>query len=306
MKKFDIVSFGGCYLDINASRLAFDSSGIPTETELRGASYDCLPGGSGLNFARTLKGLDRRCLFIGMRGDDNIGNLVEMLCDREGLDTVLMTAEGKYTNVSVGLVGKEDSHVVFSVGNANQALDAELLLPRLDKYLGTETYLYMGTLYKLDSLADDFPAIISLGREKGLKIVVDHGRFSPSISEERIAQVRSAVLLADYYLPSRAEFLKTWEVESIEQGLKLLERKAKDLVVVVKDGSRGAHYLENGRMRTIAPPEIRGAHTITGAGDAFNAGFLDALWGGETLPAAITRACTVAASHVGSGTPGNA
>ena len=305
MKKFDIVSFGGCYLDINASRLAFDSSGIPTETELRGASYDCLPGGSGINFARTLKGLNRSCLFMGMRGDDTIGALVEALCAREGLRTVLMTVKGSYTNIGLNMVGEDDGHVVFSIGSANQALDAGHLMPQLADHLNDETYLYMGTLYKLDRLATDFSAVIELGREKGSTIVVDHGRVSPTTSEERTMQIRSAVLLADYYLPSRAEFLKTWEVESIEQGLKLLERKAKDLVVVVKDGSRGAHYLENGRMRTIAPPEIRGAHTITGAGDAFNAGFLDALWDGESLPAAITRACEVAANHVGGGAPGN-
>ncbi len=293
-----VIVFGGCYLDINAAHLPFGSEGVSVEKEIRGTEYECLPGGSGVNFLRALQRLKRRGLFIGMRGDDPVGVLVEQLCAKEGLAVHLIAAPGKRTNLGLNMIGSDGSHIIYSIGSANQALTERVLTPEITPYLDARTFLYMGTLYKLDGLAADFQTLIETAHTKGAQVVVDHGRITPGVSEERFEKVRQAVLTADYYLPSRVEFLETWRVGSIGDGLALLAQKAPHLVVVVKDGARGAHYFEAGRTVTIAAPVVSSAHNLTGAGDTFNAGFLDAIIAGEPPHAAIDAACVVAANHV--------
>ncbi|QQS19151.1 hypothetical protein IPL68_03895 [Candidatus Saccharibacteria bacterium] len=103
---------------------------------------------------------------------------------------------------------------------------------------------------------------------------------------ERFRQVRNVVLAADYYLPSKAEFLETWEVSSVEEGFDCCKNgtAARDNR---KDGSRGAHYLVEGSFKTV--PAVEGIHSgnVTGAGDTFNAGFIAAMKQGQSLQLAI-------------------
>ena len=210
----------------------------------------------------------------------------------------LQAAPGKHTNVGIGAVGKDGSHVVFSLGDANQELTLKTLLPRLEKYLPTVRYLYMGTLYKLDRLAAHFCDIIALAHENGVQVVVDHGRITPSAPEERFVQVREAVLRADYYLPSRAEFLQTWGVSDAEEGLRKLAKEATTLCVILKDGAQGAHYVDKGKLITVPAQRVNSANNASGAGDSFNAGFLSGLLSGEDLRGAVEGGCKVAAEHI--------
>lgn len=296
--QYDIVAFGGCYLDINSAGLPFGEKGVPIEKELRASDYACLPGGSGMNFVRALTRAGRQAIFTGVRGDDAIGDVVERLCDAEQLPICLVKAQGYDTNIGINMVGEAGHHAICSLGNANQALNQAMLLPVLERYLPSAKFLYMGTLHKLDGLAPDFGTIVNYARKQQVKIVVDHGRLSPRVKTEKLAIVKKIVLDADYYLPSRLEFLETWSVSDIATGLKLLAQQAPHLTVIVKDGDRGAHYLEGDQVMTIRPPKIEHAQNATGAGDTFNAGFLNAVLGGKTLDDAISDACVLAADHV--------
>ncbi|QQS19150.1 hypothetical protein IPL68_03890 [Candidatus Saccharibacteria bacterium] len=152
MKPYDVIAFGGCYLDINTVGLPFAGRGIPVEKEIRGKDYEVLPGGSGINFVRRLKLFGLQGLFIGMKGDDAAGTLIEQLLVEENIQVCLLPAMGSRTNIGLNMVGERGDHVVFSLGNANQALSSKLLLPELAKEVTDKTFLYMGTLYKLDGL----------------------------------------------------------------------------------------------------------------------------------------------------------
>lgn len=297
-KSYDVIAFGGLYLDINTSGLPFDHSGIPVETEIRGSKYVAQPGGSGVNFVRRLQRFGLEGLFIGMKGGDATGALVGQLLADERIAACLISDEGAQTNVGLNMVSNDGDHVVFSVGSANQALTAQLLLPELAKELTSETFLYFGTLYKLDGLSAHFMDIVALAKKQQATMVVDHGRITPGVPAERYEQVREVVLAADYYLPSKAEFLETWGVSSIEAGLRMLQERAPQLITVVKDGSRGAHYLEDGMVKTV--PAVKGiqAGNVTGAGDTFNTGFIAALKQGQTVSLAVTHGCEVAAAHI--------
>jgi sugar/nucleoside kinase (ribokinase family) len=111
-------------------------------------------------------------------------------------------------------------------------------------------------------------------------------------------QVREAVLRADYYLPSRAEFLQTWGVSDAEEGLRKLAKEATTLCVILKDGAQGAHYVDKGKLITVPAQRVNSANNASGAGDSFNAGFLSGLLSGEDLRGAVEGGCKVAAEHI--------
>ncbi|QQS20363.1 hypothetical protein IPL85_02865 [Candidatus Saccharibacteria bacterium] len=298
---YDVIAFGGCYLDIISTGLPFEAAGVPVEREMRGNSYLAQPGGSAINMLRTLQKLGGKGIFIGVKGDDVTGRLLEQQCTNENLTVKLFQADGRQTNFGLNMVGQESSHVLFSLGSANQMLTSDMLLPALSEILTEKSFLYMGTLFKLDGLAPDFYKVLRLARLKGSKIVVDHGRISPGAPADRYSQVQTVVLAADYYLPSKAEFLEMWQVNTIEEGLRRLHSQAKDLTTVVKDGGNGAHYWADGKVWHVAARSVTYAQNITGAGDAFNAGFLWAVSAKKALVTSVEHAVAVAAEHVGNG-----
>jgi len=59
---------------------------------------------------------------------------------------------------------------------------------------------------------------------------------------------------------------------------------------VVKLGPRGAATFQDGHFYTVVPPEVRVVDT-TGAGDAFDAGFIDAWLSGADIEEQLRRAC---------------
>jgi sugar/nucleoside kinase (ribokinase family) len=220
------------------------------------------------------------------------------MLDDEDLDAQLIVAPGRRTNISMNLVSTEGSHVTVGAGNANQALTAEALMPTLDQVLPSTKYLYMGTCYKLDGLLARLPDIAALGRSYGAKIVVDHGRYTDKTTADTRQQVQKLVLGADLYLPSRQEFLLTWEISTVEEGLRLLRQRAPALTVALKDGKAGAHYLKDEDVINVPGVDVPRAYNLTGAGDTFNAGLLSALVSGADIEEAIRKGCLVAADHI--------
>jgi sugar/nucleoside kinase (ribokinase family) len=59
---------------------------------------------------------------------------------------------------------------------------------------------------------------------------------------------------------------------------------------VLKLGRNGAAALVNGQMIRVQPPAVEAIDT-TGAGDAFDAGLIDAILDSQSVSAAIARGC---------------
>ncbi|WP_367608000.1 sugar kinase [Legionella sp. W05-934-2] len=69
-------------------------------------------------------------------------------------------------------------------------------------------------------------------------------------------------------------------------------------LLVVKDGARPCLVSDNGQMIRQSPPVIEKVIDTTGAGDAFNAGFLSAYWQGKTIEVAIKKASQLASAVI--------
>jgi len=132
-------------------------------------------------------------------------------------------------------------------------------------------HLHIGELATLVEM----PEILPFAREAGLTISLDCG-WDDAFSRDQIVSLIKAV---DIFLPNRTE--QAW-LDSIGVPLRTAP------LTVVKMGAEGATaYSPAGEMLVAGEP----ADTVdaTGAGDAFNAGFLHAWLDGRTVPECMAQ-----------------
>lgn len=291
-----VVAVGNLYLDINSTDFPFDSAGLAPNKEYLGADYEIKAGGSAFNFAAVCASLGLESMVIGKTGQDEIGHVVSRLITDARIEPSLIQSPDVITNVSVNLINSSDEAILPVIGTANQSLSASEVENKLNQIIDNIDYLYIGGIFKLKSLLPAAADIFAKVREQGVKIIFDHNRIPGGTSNEDREIVRNLALTADYYLPSKDEFLELWAVDSIERGLEQL-RNQTDALVVVKDGSRGAISLVGSGFVRAPAFEVKVNHSV-GAGDSFDAGLLAALDRGEGLEQSMNYGCAAAALKI--------
>ncbi len=293
-----IVTLGSCYVDINVANFPFGTEGIPLESELIGGDYELVAGGSAVNFCRKISELGiLKPSFLGVVGNDEMGEMVEKLLEHDGTDSLLLRHDGVRTAVSFNMTSGTGQHVIVVAGTANAHMD-ESILPNLDVELQGAKYLYLGGAFKLKKLQPYFGEVVRLATAHGVQIVVDHGRVPEGSSKEEITAVRELVLASQVYVPSRDEFAKLWDVPTTDDGMALLRQYVPDITMAVKDGGSPVKYQSASESGNIQPPRVEAVGDVTGAGDTFNAGFLSALASVKSLADSVTAGCELAAKKV--------
>lgn len=297
-RNLDVVALGSCYVDINAEKMPFGSDGIPAETELVGAGYEAVPGGSAVNFCRLLAQLGANPAFIGMAGQDPHGEMLGRLLGQNNVQSALILRPYLQTNVSFNMTNLQGEHIMLVAGTANAALDPVAVWSQLEQLLPQSKLLYLGGCFKLKAFEQSFIKVADIASQSGVKLVIDHGRMPTDIAPSMLEAVKQLVLRADYYFPSRKEFCQLWQVSDIEEGLRHLRDQAPELTVVVKDGSNGAFFWADDSIQHVPGEKVKHPVNVTGAGDSFNAGVMAAITQGHELNEAIDYGCRVTAAKI--------
>lgn len=130
---------------------------------------------------------------------------------------------------------------------------------------------------------------LSRARAKGAKVSFDPNirpRLWNSMDEVRRV-IPEALALTDIALPSFDDESAVWGDKTPRATI---ERLAASGIaeVVVKDGAGLVSVWSDGRIATVPTPEVQGIRDTTGAGDAFNAGYLAARLLGKRPEDAVT------------------
>ena len=298
MKSLDAISFGSCYVDTNVHNFPFSDDGIPAETELMGKEYEVVPGGSAVTFCLNLQKLGLKTGFIGMTGADAHGDTLAALLQSHGVAAKLIRKPELQTNISFNMTNPNGENIQLVAGTANAALQPAAVLPQLKEVISEAKMLYIGGCFKLTSFASSFGAIVDVAEQSTVDIVVDHNRIPKNSSTGMCDAVKRLVLGASYYFPSRQEFCELWEVDSIKEGLRLLNSKAPSLKIIVKDGANGAYFWQDSTMQHVPAQKLESVVQVTGAGDSFNAGAMAAISKGGSLLDAATSGNKVAAAQI--------
>lgn len=250
------------------------------------AEVRLMPGGSGANVAVWLARLGERAAFVGRIGDDMFGRWLRDDLLAEGVEPALVVDRALRTGVIQVLVepGGErtmapdrGANAIWAPGDISEPLIAGADLLHVVGYLFLDRESQPGAL-----------AAMAYARKHGVPISLDPSSHAPllGLGPDAFWEVVGQV---DLLLPNRREAQALSGGREPEEALSALRRHAGTSVIKLdRDGCIAAD--RNGVERT--PASSIPIVNATGAGDAFNAGFL-ARW---SQGGSLRDACRAAVS----------
>lgn len=241
-------------------------------------------GGSGAIVATGAARLGLRVGFCGVVGDDPFGRFLRDELDRRGVDVGgLLLDEARPTGVTVVLARPTDRAILTHAGTIAD-LRTDMIDPaRLER----ARHVHVSSYFLQQILAPELPALFERVRAGGATTSVDPN-WDPSGRWD--GGLRDLLGHIDVFLPNAIEATRIAGIDELDDAVLALAERAG--VVVAKDGADGALAAHGERLVRAAAPAIDALDT-TGAGDAFDAGYLASMLAGDPLERslAIANAC---------------
>ena len=263
--------------------------------ELELVVVDDLPldaGGCAVNTGVSLTRLGAKIALIGKVGDDLFGDFIINLMVGKGLDpSGIRRSETSPTSrtMIIPVIGQDRRFIhAFGANGELAAEDVDVELVARGKVLYVGGYLGLPRLDQA-ALADLF----SFARAHGARTVLDV--IVPSTATYGVDDVLGCVLpFTDVFLPNADEAaLLTGEKDPEKQAAAFLARGCGTAVITM--GGQGV-LARTARQTVRAPAFQVKAVDPSGAGDAFDAGFIIGLLEGWDLIKSVEFACAIGAS----------
>jgi len=268
-----VLSIGRLYCDIVFRGL----SALPRLGEERFAQdVSIVPGGGGYITAAHLASLGTQAGLLARIGTDPLSGTLASALTESGVD-LRWLERAPEAGPQPTVVMVRDGERAFLSRRAGSArpttLDAALANP-------AARHLHIAEFATLAEIPD----LIEIAKGAGLTVSLD-----PSWDDDWIRRpdLVARAAGADIFLPNAAEARAITGCEDLDRAGKRLARHFP--MVVIKDGSHGARLFERGDAIVLPAPEGGPVLDTTGAGDAFNAGFLAAWLAGRAPKQALAE-----------------
>lgn len=256
--------------EINADLIFGGCPRMPEpDTELLAGSFERTSGSSNMLCALGLARLGEKVLFRGLAGADDAGRYCRSLLQARGIDTheVELRADLQ-TGLTVSISTPTDRALLTYPG-AMTALQAEDIS---DTLLAQAGHLHVSSFFLQTGLRPGLAGLMQRAHAAGLTTSLDTG-FDPALQWGEPAEWTRLLRHVDVFMPNEREACAIARAASADQALGALGNGA--TLVVVKCGSRGAVAKDgNGPRLEVAAHALEVVRDTTGAGDAFDAGFL--------------------------------
>jgi ribokinase len=257
----------------------FDHVPLPGE-EVFADQYRREAGGGTVNTACALARLGHRCSVFGVFGKDEEAWLRSRL-GSFGVHSGHVASSDLPNAITVSMSTTTDRSFLSYAG-ANQSLARYVGLPGTIAALSQAEHVHFAMPLETELAEKILPAL----RFAGCTLSIDPGwRKDWLLSPASPDMLR----MVDFFLPNENEAqLLTGrnEPEDVLHAFSALGLGC----TVIKLGPRGAMTLQKNRIFTATPPDVHVIDT-TGAGDAFDAGFIDAWLAGIDIEEQLRRAC---------------
>jgi len=277
MKTRDVTVVGEIYVDhVMSGFAAWPGPGEEVATD----HYTREIGGGAAITACGLARLGKSVNLVGVVGHDDSGwlerRLGEFGVNGEGLRTVAGP-----TGVTLSVSTREDRSF-FTHAGVNRRLGQALLVPEILADLTRARHVHFAMPLSHSLAAMILPRLTDAGCTSSLDVGYQPAWLTDTTNHATCRAV-------DFLLPNEKEAALFSGSEAPEDFLDLA-RKLRMRSGVVKLGARGAMASTDGRILTVSPPQVV-AIDSTGSGDAFDAGFIDALLENACLEESLRRAC---------------
>ena len=255
------------------------------------------PGGPAGNTALALQALKVSHRIICNVGSDVFGRwLMESFADQVQKWDIARAP----TSISVAIEhpGGERSFIT-APGNLEQQSINGILDALPSKARRGDTALFTG-VFLYPKLLDSLGTILSTVGKRGYQVALDTG-WPPGGWSEEIKDLASGWLAhCDHLLLNEIESQSLSGEQSIAGAARWLAARAKPgAAIIIKRGANGASAWQAGTLAEVSAPNVRVVDT-TGAGDAFNAGYLAACLGGADVARAMREGIEIASAAIAS------
>lgn len=267
MSGYDVLVYGPLFCDLIFTEL----DRLPElGAEIFAGDFTVAPGGTAI-VAAGLQKLGVRVGLIADLGDDPFSHIMRGMLDDLHIDRALIREHPHpLPQLTVALSFPHDRAFITRFEKPPTRHDLSAILAQ-----HRPRHLHIGSFLA----AFDAPDAGRIAHEIEATVSLDPGWDEDALRDPRLHEMLGDL---DYFLPSRSELCYMMEAtdpaEALAKGAALMPYGA----IIMKDGANGASA-SGGRMRTHVPALTVQPVDTTGAGDAFDAGFIYGLMNGHPI-----------------------
>jgi len=265
----DIVAVGNVNIDL----IFAQTPSMPRwGEELLVSDFEMRLAGSAGYFAIASAKLGMECGLVASVGDDVYGDFMLRELRREGIKARVSVERRMSSGICVSIVRDDGERAFVSyVGNLSRWSLADVR--RSFGFISRARALYYGGYFFMKSLmADKAEELMSSLRDVGVVTVLDTGWDPEGWAPGTVKGIRKVLKYVNVFLPNAKEAQGITGCRFPGKAARKLLSYGPD-VVTIKLGPEGC-LVANGEETIRVPGFKRDAFDATGAGDAFNAGFM--------------------------------
>lgn len=281
---YDVVILDGINID-----MCFGIDHMPEPDEkINGQFFGYFPGGPAANFACIASKLGLKIAANCVVGKDDFGEMVIKSFQEFNVDTKFVRVDASIaTPLTVVLLNNVSGERSIIIPNLNVGAEINSIRKSLDK----TAFLYMLPKKRFSIQKP----ILDLAKEKKVKVMID---FEPtfSYSSKEMHTILDNVAVASF---NRRGFKKAFDHDFSRSLIRKIFNNHNETVFIVTLGKEGAFCVSKQGESFCSAFKTNPVDT-TGAGDAFNAGFLTALLNGLNHQDCLEWGCASSASVISS------
>ena len=266
-----MVVFGSFVMDLTGFG---EQLPVPGET-LLGASFKMGPGGKGSNQAIAAHRAGADITLITKLGRDAFGRVAKDFYVSEGMDiSHILEDEEKETGAALILVNQKTAQnmIMVMIGACGNVTREDVL--RSERVIAEADFLLLQLEINLDALE----LIVEIASRNGTRIILNPAPFQP-LPDELLGKI-------DTVTPNETEVFGMTGVQvnglddAREAARRIRQKGVRNAVITL--GEKGCYVTDGEKELLLDRIEVDAIDT-TGAGDAFNGGFVKALADGMDI-----------------------
>lgn len=265
MKTYDVIAIGELNVDLILNKI--DGEPEIGKEKFAGDMIMTL-GSSTAIFAANVSSLGSRVGFVGMIGKDSFGELVKSSLQEKGVDTSLLIETDKSaTGATIVLNYNEDRANVTYQGTMDM-----MSFRDIDKAVFEKTkHIHLSSIYLQSGIKKDLVEILSYAREKGVTTSLDT-QWDPL--EKWDFDYKTLLPLISVFMPNEKELQFLTGSSTLEEAVEKIRPYIN--ICIVKRGNKGSLMLfSDGTSCSLDAFLNKDVVDAIGAGDSFNAGFIN-------------------------------
>jgi len=248
-------------------------TGQDVPLDVQGYFYGPFPSGAPAIFIDQAACLGHKAAIIGAVGKDEFGEKTLKRLDLDGVDLSFVSVLEEYATAVAFVSYRKDGSRKF-LYHIPYAAAGHLTLPSEDRLKGVRLFHVMGCSVMISpAVREVIFATAKIVKKNGGLVSFDPNLRLELLKKEELHDVIGGIIgITDILLPGERELAQITGKSDTDRAASHLFRRGVS-VLVIKRGREGALLMKEDQRISAPPIEIREIDP-TGAGDAFDAGFL--------------------------------